>query len=169
MRRSFFAAAIQLAADSDRDANFARAQQLVRTAAGRGAELVVLPEMFVWRGAADAEMAAAEPIPGPTSERLAALARELGIVLVGGSLLERVAGERKAFNTCTVYGRDGALLARYRKVHLFDVDIAGHVTHRESDTRMHGDETVAVPTDLGMLGLSICYDLRFPELYRRLA
>ena len=169
MPRSFYAAAIQLAADSDREANFARAEHLVRTAAVRGAELVALPEMFIWRGTAAGEALAAEPIPGPTSDRLAALARALGVLLVGGSLLERVAGERKAFNTCVVFGRDGALLARYRKVHLFDVDIAGHVTHRESDTRLHGAETVTVPTDLGVLGLSVCYDLRFPELYRRLA
>jgi predicted amidohydrolase len=169
MSHSFFAAAIQLAADSDRAANFARAEQLVRSAAARGAQLIVLPEMFVWRGTPDGEAAAAESIPGPTTERLAALARELAVVLVGGSLLERVDGERKAFNTCTVYGRDGTLLARYRKVHLFDVDIAGHVTHRESDTRLHGDVPVTVKTDLGVIGLSVCYDLRFPELYRRLA
>ncbi|MEO8601199.1 MAG: carbon-nitrogen hydrolase family protein [bacterium] len=169
MSQTFLAAAIQLAAGSDRAANFAAAADLARAATSRGAELIVLPEMFIWRGAADGEAAAAEAIPGPTTERLAALARELGVVLVGGSLLERVAGERKAYNTCTVYGRDGALLARYRKVHLFDVDITGHVTHRESDTRLPGDATVTVPTDLGVLGLSVCYDLRFPELYRRLA
>ena len=169
MSRCFLAAAIQLAAGSDRAANLDTASALARAAAARGAELIALPEMFIWRGTPDGESDAAEPVPGPTTERLAALARELGVILVGGSLLERVPGERKAYNTCTVYGRDGAMLARYRKVHLFDVDIAGHVTHRESDTRLPGDTTVTVPTDLGMLGLSVCYDLRFPELYRRLA
>jgi predicted amidohydrolase len=125
--------------------------------------------VFAWRGPREAEAAIAEPIPGPTSERLGALARELGVVLVGGSLLERVPGETKAYNTCPVFDRTGALLATYRKVHLFDVDIPGHVSVRESDTRLHGAEAVTVATELGTLGLSVCYDLRFPELYRRLA
>ena len=162
------AAAVQLCAGPDKAANVAAAAALVRAAARRGAELVVLPEMFAWRGPRAGEDVAAEPIPGPTSERLAALARELGIVLVGGSLLERSPQAGRYHNTCTVYGRDGTLLGRYRKVHLFDVDIPGHVTHRESDTKLPGDAVVVVPTDVGTLGLSICYDLRFPELYRRL-
>jgi predicted amidohydrolase len=167
--RRFTAAAIQLSAGPDKRDNFARAAALARVAAERGAALIALPEMFFWRGPHAAEAAAAEPIPGPTSERLAALARELGVVLVGGSLLERAPESAKAFNTCTVYGRSGALLATYRKMHLFDVDIADHVSHRESDTRRPGAEPVVVPTELGVLGLSVCYDLRFPELYRRLA
>lgn len=168
MGSRFLAAAVQLCAGPDKEANLAAAAALAREAARRGAELVVLPEMFAWRGPRADEAAAAEALPGPTSERLAALARELGIVLVGGSLLERSAQAGRYHNTCTVYGRDGALLARYRKVHLFDVDIPGHVTHRESDSKLPGDAVVVVPTDLGTLGLSICYDLRFPELFRRL-
>ncbi len=169
MSRRFLAAAIQLTAGSDLTANLDRAAALARGAAARGAQLIVLPEMAVWRGAAAAEAAIAEPIPGPTTERLGGLARELGVVLVGGSQLEAVPGEVRAYNTSTVYGRDGTLLGAYRKVHLFDVDIAEHVTHRESDTRLRGAATVAVRTDLGTLGLSVCYDLRFPELYRRLS
>ncbi|MFN8643109.1 MAG: carbon-nitrogen hydrolase family protein [Candidatus Binatia bacterium] len=164
----FLAAAIQLNAGSDKDANVGAATALVRQAARLGAELVVLPEMFAWRGRRADEDAAAETIPGPTSDRLAGLARERGIVLVGGSLLERAGGPGRHHNTCPVYGRDGALLARYRKVHLFDVDIPGHVTHRESDTKVPGDAVVMVATDVGRLGLAICYDLRFPELFRRL-
>ncbi len=169
MRTRFPAAAVQLSAGSDRDANLARIDALVREAARRGAQLVVLPEMCVWRGARADEAAMAEPIPGPSTEHFARLARDLGIVLVAGSHLERVAGEEKFYNTATVFGADGTLLGAYRKVHLFDVDIAGHVTHRESDTKLRGREPVVVPTPLGTLGLSICYDLRFPELYRRLA
>jgi len=169
MSRRFPAAAIQLAAGADPAANLEAAAALVRVAAARGAELIVLPELFLWRGAPGGERAVAEPIPGPTTERLAALARALGVVLVAGSLLERAADDdARAYNTCTVYGRDGALLACYRKMHLFDVDIPGHVTLRESDTRRAGGEPVTVATDLGVLGLSVCYDLRFPELYRRL-
>lgn len=169
MSARFLAAAVQLAASADKAANLDIACGLVREAARRGAELIVLPEVFAWRGTPDGERAVAEPIPGPTSERLAALARELRVVLVGGSLLEVAPDDAKPFNTCTVYDRDGALLASYRKLHLFDVDIAGHVTHRESDSRARGGTVVSVATDLGVLGLSICYDLRFPELYRQLA
>ena len=169
MGSRFLAAAVQLNAGPDKEANVAAAAALVREAARRGAELIVLPEMFAWRGPRAGEDAAAEPVPGPTSDGLAAWARELGIILVGGSLLERSPRAGRFHNTCTVYGRDGTLLARYRKVHLFDVDIPGHVTHRESDSKLPGDAVVTVPTDLGMLGLAICYDLRFPELFRRLS
>jgi predicted amidohydrolase len=168
MSPRFLAAAVQLSASSDKETNFATAARLARAAAERGAALIVLPEMFFWRGARDGEGAAAEAIPGPTTERLAALAAELRVYLVGGSLLEAAPGQAKAYNTCPVFDPRGALLATYRKMHLFDVDIPGHVCVRESDSRLHGAEPVTVRTDLGILGLSVCYDLRFPELYRRL-
>ena len=168
MTSRFLAAAVQMGAGADKAANRATAGDLARRAAERGAALIVLPEVFNWRGAGAEELAAAEPIPGPTSEWLSGLARELGVVLVGGSLLERAPGMAKVYNTCAVFDRHGALLATYRKLHLFDVDIAGHVSARESETRAPGAEVVAVTTELGTLGLSVCYDLRFPELYRRL-
>jgi len=168
MAQRFLAAAIQTCAGSDKEANFGTAERLVRLAAAEGASLIVLPEVFFWRGERNEEHAAAEPIPGPTTERLAALARELGVHLVGGSILERAPGEPKVFNTCTVFDPSGRLIARYRKTHLFDVDIPGHVSIRESDTRRRGAETVVVRTDLAAIGLSVCYDLRFPELFRRL-
>jgi predicted amidohydrolase len=138
-------------------------------AGDRGAQLIVLPEVFFWRGSRQDETAMAEPIPGPTTERLARLARELGAYLVGGSILEHVPGDSRVFNTATVFGPTGEMLGRYRTVHLFDVDIPGHVSIRESDTRLAGSEPVVVKTPLATIGLSICYDLRFPELYRRLA
>lgn len=169
MNRPFLAAAVQLSAGSDKGANLATVERLVSIAAKRGAELVVLPEVWSWRGERTLERSQAEPIPGPTTERLGALARSLGIHLVGGSILEDVAAETKAFNTCTVFDPTGTLRACYRKIHLFDVDIAGHVSVRESDTRRHGADTVVIQTDLAAIGLSVCYDLRFPELYRRLA
>src|SRR3989441_10424106 len=162
----YLAAAVQMSSGSDRPANLARAEALVREAAGRGARLVVLPEVFAWRGASAEE--AGEPIPGPTTERLAALARELAIHLCAGSLLERVPGEPRAYNTSCLFDPRGELVARYRKLHLFDVDLPGRVSVRESATRAPGAEVIAVPTELGTLGLSVCYDLRFPELYRRL-
>jgi len=164
----YLAAAVQMSSGADRGANLARATALVREAAARGAKLVVLPEVFLWRGPRAEEAEAAEAIPGPTTMALAALARALHIHLCAGSLLERVPGEGRAYNTSCLFDPRGELVARYRKVHLFDVDLPGRVSVQESATRAAGSDVVAVPTELGVLGLSVCYDLRFPELYRRL-
>jgi len=164
----FLAAVVQMASGSRRDANLERARTLIEQAAARGARLVVLPEVFAWRGPRADEAAQAETIPGPTTEAMSAVARATGMHLCMGSILEHVPNQRRSFNTSCLLGPDGALLARYRKIHLFDVDLPGRVTVRESDARAPGDETVVVATELGVLGLSICYDLRFPELYRRL-
>jgi predicted amidohydrolase len=164
----YLAAAVQMASGADREANLARAEALVEEASGRGARLVVLPEVFVWRGARAAEQDIAEPVPGPSTERLAALARRLGIWLCAGSLLERATDAERAYNTSCLFDPRGMLLARYRKIHLFDVEIPGRVSVRESASRTPGADVVTVPTELGVLGLSVCYDLRFPELYRRL-
>src|SRR5436309_9564159 len=162
----YLAAAVQMSSGADRAANLARAEALGRRAAGRGARLVVLPEVFAWRGPRTEEAAAAEPIPGPTTERLAALARELAIPLPAGSLLEKTPGEPRAYNTSCLFDPRGALVARYRKLHLFDVDLPGRVSVRESATRAPGDDVVAVPTALARLGLSFCYALPSPDLYR---
>src|SRR5207253_7132440 len=105
----YLAAAVQMSSGSDRPANLARAEALVREAAGRGARLVVLPEVFAWRGPRAEEAAVAEPIPGPTTERLAALARELAIHLSAGSLLEKTPGEPRAYNTSCLFDPRGAL------------------------------------------------------------
>src|SRR5262249_34917138 len=102
-----------------------------------------------------------------TTEAMAMLARECRIYLCMGSILER-SGERRAYNTSCLLDPSGALIARYRKLHLFDVDLPGRVAVRESDSRTPGTDVVMVATDLGTIGLTICYDLRFPELYRRL-
>jgi len=163
----FIAAAIQLCAGSDKVANLDKAESFVAEAVRQAAQLVVLPEVFLSRGLRSEERTAAEPIPGPSTERLSALARGLKIHLVAGSILEQGAGD-KVFNTSLVFDARGELIARYRKLHLFDVDIPGHVSIRESDTRAPGDRVVTVSTALGVLGLSVCYDLRFPELYRQL-
>lgn len=163
----FVAAAVQLCAGTDKAANVDKAEAFIVDAARSGARLVVLPEVFAWRGSRAEERAMAEPIPGPTSTRLSALARRLGIHLVAGSILERTEGP-KVFNTSLLFDSGGNLAACYRKLHLFDVDIPGHVSVRESDTRTGGQEVVAARTELGTIGLSVCYDLRFPELYRQL-
>ena len=164
----YLAAAVQMSSSADRAANVSRATALIRSAATRGARLVVLPEVFSWRGPRADEAGAFETIPGATTDALAALARECGIYLCIGSILEATPEDGRAFNTSCLLDAGGNIVARYRKIHLFDVDLPGRVTVRESATRAPGDDTVVVPTELGVLGLSICYDLRFPELYRRL-
>lgn len=163
------AAAIQMQSGPDVAANLARAEVLVRTAASRGAALIVLPEVFAWRGLRTEEAQIPTPIPGPVSDFLCRLASELRVILVGGSFLERTAASGRSHNTSLLIDATGTIRATYRKMHLFDVDLPGRVTVRESDARAPGDEVVTVATDLGTIGMSICYDLRFPELYRRLA
>jgi predicted amidohydrolase len=162
-------AAVQMQTGPDLEANLGRARALTEEAARRGAGLVVLPEVFAWRGPRADEDAAATPIPGRVSDFLCRLAADLAIVVVGGSFLERTGEDRKSYNTSLAIAPDGAIIGRYRKIHLFDVDLPGQVSVRESETRAYGRDVVTVPTTLGTVGLSICYDLRFPELYRRLA
>jgi len=166
---SHLVAAVQMRTGADLDANLARAHDLVSRAAERGAELVVLPEVFAWRGPRADEPAATTSIPGRVSEFLCRLAADLRIMLVGGSFLEHASDAGKSYNTSLLIGTDGTILARYRKIHLFDVDLPGEVSVRESETRVSGRDVVTAATALGTIGLTICYDLRFPELYRRLA
>ena len=165
----FLAAAIQMLACDDKGTNQQEASRWTTEAAARGARVVVLPEVFIWRGNKKEEKNAAESIPGPTSDFLQSLARNLGIYLLGGSILEAIPESPKAYNTSLLFGPQGNLLASYRKIHLFDVDLENGVTARESDTREFGDTAVVAKTDLCPMGLTVCYDLRFPELYRILA
>ena len=167
----FVAACVQMRSDDDKARNLDAAIAHVETAAAAGARLVLLPETFSWRGPAARDQAEAEPLAGPTLARLADVARRLRLTLVAGSILERAAGRRGVppFNTSVVLGPDGERLATYRKVHLFDVSIPGKVEVRESARRGRGADVVTAATPLARLGLSVCYDLRFPELYRALA
>lgn len=165
---TYLAAAIQMAAASDKAANLERAERLIRLAAARGANLVALPETFNWRGRRSEEAAAAEPLEGPSLARISRLAGELGVHIVAGSITEDAPGQPKRYNTSVLIGADGARAAVYRKIHLFDVDLPGRVTVRESDAKLSGTEVVAARTPLGTVGLTVCYDLRFPELYRQL-
>jgi predicted amidohydrolase len=164
------AAAVQLTAKADKAANLEKADRLVRRAAADGAELVVLPEKWTALGTGDDLRAAAEPIGGGEAGAWAsAVARELGIELVAGSISERVEGDEKLRNTSLHYGPDGELKAAYRKIHMFDVEING-VEYLESENEDAGDEAVLTATAGGVeIGLTVCYDLRFPELYRVLA
>lgn len=165
---TYLAAAVQMNAGPDKVANLERAERLVRVGAARGANLVALPEVFNWRGKRVEQVAAAETLDGHTLTLMSRLARELQIHLIAGSITEQVAGDARCYNTSALLGPDGGQIAVYRKIHLFDVDLPGRVTVRESDAKLAGAETVTAATPLGAIGLSICYDLRFPELYRRL-
>jgi len=159
-------AAVQLNSNGDKGRNLAAAERLVRAAAADGAELVALPEKWNLLASGEEMAAGAEALDGPSLAAARSWARELGIHLLAGSIAER--SEEKAFNTSVLIGPDGADLAVYRKIHMFDVE-AGGVTYRESDHERAGDEIVSAPVDGVELGLSVCYDLRFPELYRILA
>ena len=165
--RQYVAAAVQLCAGLDKTANLDKVEAFAAEAARHAARLLVLPEVFLWRGPRPEEQSAAEPIPGPSSNRLGELARRLNLHLLAGSILE-TSGQARVFNTSVLFDARGQIVARYRKIHLFDIDIPEHVTIRESDTRMGGDAVVTAPTELGVIGMSVCYDLRFPELYRQL-
>ena len=153
----------------DKAANLARAEGLVRRAASLGAELVVLPEKWNLIGDADQFRSAAEPLEGGESiQAMARWAETLGVTLVGGSITERREGREKLSNTSCVFDAQGELVAVYRKIHLFDVEVGGHV-YRESEAEEPGSQPVVAHTEGWELGLTICYDLRFPELYRVLA
>ena len=162
-------AAVQLSSTPDRDRNLEAADRLTREAAAQGAELVVLPEKWPVLGTPEQTAAGAEPLDGPALTWAADAARELGIDLVAGSIAERVAGADRGSNTSVHFGPDGEEKAVYRKVHMFDVEVGG-TTYRESENEAPGEELVVTETAQGVeLGMSICYDLRFPELYRILA
>jgi predicted amidohydrolase len=163
-------ACVQISGSSDVERNLRVTEALVRQAAAAGAVLVCTPEATTYLGPHDRKIQLAEPVDGPTHARLGALAAELGITLLIGSVAERHPSGQTAWNTSLVFGPDGALQATYRKVHLFDVDLrdTGGVRFHESDTTARGEELAVVDTPVGRLGLSICYDLRFPELYRAL-
>ena len=164
----FLAACVQLNGTSDIEKNLATTERLVRQAAEKGAVLVATPENTPFLGPHQKKVELAETLDGPTNQRLAALANELDIHLLVGSSAEIARGEegQRCFNTSLLFGPDGGLLAHYRKLHLFDVDVSDEVRFQESATIVPGDDVVVADTALGKIGLSICYDLRFPELYR---
>ncbi len=179
------AAVLQMTTTEDVAVNIATALRLVDEAAAGGARLVVLPEKFHYLGAVEGVAGAKEPLDGPLLARLAESADRHQAYLVAGSVWEAVPGDERTYNTTVLIGPDGSRLAAYRKLHMFDVDVGGR-GYRESETCLPGDEVVAVtvpsnwvagggptgaPAAAGRVtvGLTVCYDLRFPELYRALA
>jgi len=162
-------ACVQLTSGPEKAANLEKAERLVARAAATGADVVVLPEKWNAIGEADALYAAAESLEGgETVTAMADWARRHGITLVGGSISEQREGREKLSNTSIVFGPDGGVLGVYRKIHLFDVEVEGNV-YRESEAEEPGEEPVVVRSEGWPIGLTVCYDIRFPELYRILA
>ena len=164
----FLAAAVQLTSTSDSEANWRSARELIERAASYGARFVATPENTNFLGPHDDKVRLAEPLDGATCSRFAELAARYGIHLLLGSFNERSDEAERCHNTSVLFGPDGSRLATYRKIHLFDVDVSESVRFIESKTVKPGEELVTVATPLAKLGLSICYDLRFPELYSKL-
>ncbi|GAX80776.1 hypothetical protein CEUSTIGMA_g8211.t1 [Chlamydomonas eustigma] len=155
----------QLLTSADKNENIASAVAAVKRAASNGAKLVVLPEMWHCPYSNDSFPTYAEDIDGgdsPSVSALSKVAKETGVTLVGGSISERSQGS--LYNTCCVFDKEGRLLAKHRKTHLFDIDIPGKITFKESLTLTPGQGPTVVDTEEGRLGIGICYDLRFPEL-----
>jgi predicted amidohydrolase len=162
-------ACVQLSSRDDKAANLETTEQLVAKAASFGADIVVLPEK--WNAIGDAETLHREAESLEDGESVAAMrdwARKHRITIIGGSITERREGREKLSNTSIVFDPNGEVAALYRKIHMFDVEVGGHV-YRESDAEEAGDEPVACTAEGWRVGLSICYDVRFPELYRILA
>jgi len=162
-------ACVQLTSGPDKAANLEKTERLVARAAATGADVVALPEKWNAIGDPETLYAAAETVEGGESvAAMAGWARTNGITLVGGSISERREGREKLSNTSVAFGPDGEVLGLYRKIHLFDVEVGGHV-YRESDAEEAGEEPVVVRGEGWPIGLTVCYDVRFPELYRILA
>ena len=166
----FLAAAVQLTSTSDPESNFAAAEEQIELAARRGADLVGLPENFAFMGDDATRLDQAPALAESCSRFLVTMARRYQVVILGGGFPVPSGDGLNTFNRAELVGRDGQLMARYDKIHLFDVDLPDGIPYRESTTVTPGREcppVVDIP-GLGKLGLSICYDVRFPELYRHL-
>lgn len=160
---------VQINSKENKDENLTKAEEMVAEAASRGAKLVALPEYVDYLGEKEGVAAIADPIPGETTNRFASWAKKHGIFLLAGSVHERVEGEDdRYFNASTLFSPEGELLATYRKIHLFDVTIGDNVKALESEKIMPGERAVVAQVGDHTIGMSVCYDLRFPELYRRL-
>jgi len=167
--RKFLIGIIQLDTQNDKGKNLAQICEYIDEAASKGAQLVALPEVMNLLGDNIGEGGGAEPIPGYSTEILARKARELGIYIHCGSIKEEIPGDTKGYNTTVMLDREGRIVARYRKLHTFDVTLTDGTVCNESARIQPGAEIVTVDSDMGKLGFSICYDIRFPELFRLLA
>ncbi|MDQ3791452.1 MAG: carbon-nitrogen hydrolase family protein [Actinomycetota bacterium] len=166
--REITAAAIQMSSTPDKEENRETAERLIREAVSAGADLVALPELWSCHGLDEVYRENAEPVPGPTTEFLGSLALELKVYVLGGSILEGEPGSERLSNTSTFFDPSGEMTAVYRKIHLFDVKVSDR-EYLESANIAPGKDVVTAKAGAATLGLSVCYDVRFPELYRLLA
>ena len=167
MNSQYKIALCQMKTSSDKEENKRRAAKLVEEAAGGGAGVVCLPE--IWNSPYDMKLffENAEPEGGPSCDFMSGLARKFGVVLIGGSIPECDGG--LLYNTSFVYGASGEVVAKYRKAHLFDVDIEGGIRFKESDAFTAGEGLAVFDTGFGRMGVAICFDLRFPEMFKGMA
>ncbi len=162
-------ACVQFCSSGSKAENLERMEPLVARAAATGADLVLLPEKWNGIGTHEIILDVAEPLDsGESVGAMSAWAKQHGITLVGGSIVESREGREKLSNTCVVFDAEGEIAATYRKIHMFDVEVGGHV-YRESDSEEPGEGPMSCEVEGWRLGLTVCYDLRFPELYRILA
>lgn len=170
--KSYLAAAIQMTSKPDVDKNLAEAEELIELAVRRGAELIGLPENFAFLGREEHKLARAEEISTKTEKFLKIMAQRFQVTILGGGFPVPVENDRtKAYNTAVLIAPNGGELARYQKAHLFDVNVPDGNTYRESSTVMAGKDLPPVyySETFGNIGISICYDVRFPEVYRHLS
>lgn len=162
-------AAVQMNAGLDKQVNLARAERLITEAAAMGSQLIVLPELFNLYGDLSRAAAEAEPLNGPTVDRMQGWARSHGVWLTGSLACRLGEVSSKPANLAIVIDPLGEVRSQYAKIHLFDIDLPGRVTSRESDHLLAGSEIVCKPIEWARVGLAICYDLRFPELFRAMS
>ena len=167
--RKYLAAMIQMNTGRDREENLEYARARVEEAAQMGAKLICLPETMSFIGDAAETLEHAEDENGPSFRMISGLAKKYGVYVHGGSWAERIPGEPRVYNTSYLFSPAGTPLAKYRKMHLFDITMPDGGAARESEHVAPGREVVTAHTELGVLGFAICYDLRFPELFRLLA
>lgn len=169
MLRKYTLAMVQMDTQNNKGDNMAQACAWIDEAAARGARIICFPEVMNLIGRNIGEGGGKEPIPGYTTEILCKKAKEHGVYIHGGSITEVREGEKRSSNTSVLISPDGKILASYSKLHMFDITLADGTPYKESDKVQPGKEIVTVETELGTFGMSICYDIRFPELYRLMA
>ena len=157
----------QMLVEEDKDRNIQRAENMIRDAASNGSDVIVLPEMFNCPYENKYFPIYSENYPGKTTKMLASLSKELGVYIIGGSIPEK--DDNTIYNTSYIFNREGNVVGKHRKIHLFDIQVENGIKFKESDTLGYGQDVTVFPTEFCKIGIAICYDMRFPELIRIMA